>query len=175
MSFYVVKKDAFAKKNAGAHRVRPEPVKNNLKIHTMDLEIIDILAKARGVSRAELVNLLVDRAILKFLESFASRTESSLLVQVADIINEVDVYCNLKESWYSDLYPSEVNISIEHELFNRPVSIFSEQDKSPAHLYMLKLIKEYLIKKGYIKDHSSNEAVLDGLSTNQIDLEKEEK
>lgn len=171
MPFKIVRKEAFVKKCVATSYVRPEPVKNNIKIHMMDLEIIDLLARSKGISRAELLNFLVDRIILKFLKSFDDTNESSLLIQVADKINKVNAWYNLKDSWYSDLYPGEVNQSIEYELYGKD-SVFSENSKTPAHLYMLKRIKENLLRNGCEFEKPQVNDCSDSVDFNEANLEE---
>lgn len=76
------KKSAFATKYEVKEVEKPELKRFNMKFSQLDLQLIDDIAKRDGISRSQIINLLIERMVKDFVLSLASDIdeETALIV-----------------------------------------------------------------------------------------------
>ena len=80
--------------------------KFNLRLSKQDYEFIKFLASEERVSANEVLDDLISGIIFNFLDSLDA-SESSLLIKVADMLNEVKTLNlnNIDKTWLSNIFP----------------------------------------------------------------------
>ena len=112
----------------------------NIRIHKVDLEMIQKIAEKNGVSRSYIVNEIIDDIIYDFLENLGSDSYT-LLIRTADVINNVKPLEDPERSWFSNMHTHAMLDQIHKDIvFNQ--DIFSLEGKSDLYKFMAKNIKK---------------------------------
>ena len=126
--------------------VPEETKKFNLKLSKGDLDFLKFLSNKDGISRNQLIENLVENIIYDFLVSLETE-EYILLIKKADEFNSIDGFKNMKASWISNLYPSQIpeeQIYCDLERNRAPIEM---QDRSERYKKMFNLIKDSKLAK----------------------------